>query len=275
MIDRNIQKKIHWFLSEIDDSSDKPQSQKEITLLKFLQICKVAPRREIEETIQKKEVLVNGIPITELNYKIKTSDLVLYKGKRVSLNKNNLYLAINKPKGYFTKRSREKNIFQLLPETYSKKKLYLADELDQNSRGLVVLSTDVFFVKQIRDARYKVMKKYYVQLDNPIVSMDRNLLMGRGLKIQNQRYKFLSIVNRDPEKHIYEISLYTERGNLRKVFEELFYEVKDLYRFAIGELNIEQTKLPEGHYWEFEPSIIWKNTPEANYLFELYQRIFD
>jgi 23S rRNA pseudouridine2605 synthase len=74
----------------------------EIRLQKYLADCGIASRRKSEELILQGKVSVNGKIITELGTKIDDEkDEVKYCGKKVEkINKNHVYILLNKPIGY-------------------------------------------------------------------------------------------------------------------------------------------------------------------------------
>lgn len=258
----NLKKKIEFFKNQIQTTNYLPE---EIRINRYLALCGVGSRREVEDFILSGRVYVNGIPIKDLAYKVKKTDLVLLDNQRVFPNKNHIYLAINKPKGYIVSKKKfkksEKIVYELIPENYRKKyNLGYAGRLDKESRGLVILSSDGFFIHHLTHPKYKVLKKYYVQLDDKLTLYDFNLLTGKGVIDNKERLRVLSISTKDIEKNIYELTLMEgKKRHIRRMFNVLFYEVLDLYRVAIGKFNLEQYPIPEGEYIEFDPSLIWKD----------------
>lgn len=256
----NIKKKIELF----DESSRKVFLPDEIRINKYLSLCGVGSRREVEEYILQGKVSINGVPINDLSYKVKKTDLVILDGKRIRPIANHIYIAVNKPKGYLVSKKKfnkkEKLIYDILPENIKKQyHLGYAGRLDKNSRGLVILSSDGIFLYHVTHPKYKVLKKYYVQLDESLTFYDFNLLTGKGVLDGKERLRAISIQTRDVEQHIYEIVLMEgKKRHIRRMFNALLYEVIDLYRFAIGNFSLEDFPIPQGEYKEFDPSLIWK-----------------
>ncbi|MFN3604478.1 MAG: pseudouridine synthase [Leptonema sp. (in: bacteria)] len=258
----NIKKKIDLFKTQYEAFS----LPDEIRINRYIALCGIGSRREVENYILQGKVSINGIPIRDLSYKVKKTDLVLLEGKRIVPVTNHIYIALNKPKGYIVSRKRfnqkEKIIYDLVPEELQKKyNLGYAGRLDKMSRGLVILSSDGIFLYQLSHPKYKVLKRYYVQLDESLTLYDFNLLSGRGVLDRGERLKAISINTKNAEKHIYEVVLMEgKKRHIRRMFESLLYEILDLYRFAIGQFSLEKYPIPEGEYKEFEPSLIWKET---------------
>ncbi len=274
MIDKQIKKKLE--LINQDKKNSILIQQNEIRINRYLALCGIGSRREVEQHILNGKVSVNGVVIKDLSYKVKKDDLVLYDGKRITPHKQHIYIALNKPKGFVVSKKtfkNEKSIYHLIPPQITKKyHLGYAGRLDIDSRGLVILTSDGLFIHHITHPKYKVLKRYLVQLDSPLLGYDLNLLTGRGVIDENEKLKALSISVKDPSKNIYEVIL-TEgkKRHIRRMFKALLYDVLDLYRVAIGKLDLEKLKINEGDYKEFDPSLVWEDSNEFLELYELYK----
>ncbi|GIX41896.1 MAG: pseudouridine synthase [Leptospiraceae bacterium] len=277
MIDKNLKKKFDLF----KDTNQKEHyifNQNQIRINRYLALCGVGSRREVEKFILEGKVLVNGIPVKDLTYKVKKDDLVIFNGKRITPIKKHIYIALNKPVGYVVSKKQfrnERSIYSLIPKELRRKyNLGYAGRLDKMSRGLVILSSDGLFLHHLTHPKYKVLKKYYVQLDSPLTGYDLNLLTGRGILDDGERLKALSITVKDATKNIYQVVLGEgKKRHIRRMFQALLYDVIDLYRVAIGKLDLEKFPIPEGSFLEFDPSLIWEDSPEHQYLIELYKKL--
>ncbi len=276
MNDRNIKKKLDLLK---EDNSVKPiWYHNNIRINRYLALCGVGSRREVEKYILEGEVIVNGIPIKDLSYKVKKDDLVIFRGKRITPIKKHIYLALHKPIGYVVSKKtfkKEVSIYSLIPkEIELKYNLGYAGRLDKMSRGLVILSSDGLFLNQLTHPKYKVLKKYYVQLDSPLTPYDINLLTGKGIIDNNERLNALSITVKDPAKNIYLVILGEgKKRHIRRMFNTLLYDVIDLFRVGIGKLDLEKIPIPEGQFIEFDPSLIWEENIENQYLIKLYKKL--
>lgn len=250
--------------------------QNEIRINRYLALCGIGSRREVEQYILNGKVSVNGVIVKDLSYKIKKEDLVIYDGKRITPQKYHIYLAVNKPKGYVVSKKtnkNEKSIYSLIPSSITKTyNLGYAGRLDKDSRGLVILTSDGLYIQHITHPKYKVLKKYYVQLDTPLAENDFNLLVGKGVINKKEKLKALSISVKDASKKIYEVILNEgKKRHIRRMFGALLYEVLDLYRVAIGKLDLETLKIQEGEYKEFDPSLVWGDKEELFHFFKFHK----
>ena len=70
---------------------------------KYIASCGVASRRKAEEIILDGRVTVNGKLVTELAFNIdEDKDIVEIDGEQIGVEKNNVYIVLNKPEGYIT-----------------------------------------------------------------------------------------------------------------------------------------------------------------------------
>ena len=78
------------------------KNAEQMPLNKFIAHSGVCGRREAAELVKGGKVVVNGDKIFEPGFKVAPTDKVLVKGKQVYLQKNAVYILLNKPKDYIT-----------------------------------------------------------------------------------------------------------------------------------------------------------------------------
>ncbi len=79
------------------------ENKEEIRLQKYMAEAGISSRRKAQELILEGKVKVNGKTINELGIKIvPNKDIVEYNGKKVVLEKEYVYILLNKPIGYVT-----------------------------------------------------------------------------------------------------------------------------------------------------------------------------
>jgi 23S rRNA pseudouridine2605 synthase len=133
-------------------------------LQKYLAECGVASRRKCEEIILAGKVRVNGNLITELGTKVNPqTDTVEVEGKVISSEKK-VYILLNKPVGYVTTMSDEKErptVMELLEGV--KEKVVPVGRLDMFTSGLLLLSNDGDFVYKVTHPKHETTKTYIVK----------------------------------------------------------------------------------------------------------------
>jgi len=81
-----------------------------IRLNKFIANAGICSRREADTFIETGVVTVNGVVITELGYKVKPDDKVLFHDRPI-IGEKHVYILLNKPKDYITTSKDPKNMF--------------------------------------------------------------------------------------------------------------------------------------------------------------------
>ena len=115
----------------------------EIRLNRFVAQSGLCSRREADEFIAAGLVSVNGVIVTELGTKVWPTDVVKFNDERLQGEKN-VYLVLNKPKGYVTTLEddhAEKTVMELV-QNACKERIYPVGRLDKNSLGLLLFTND-------------------------------------------------------------------------------------------------------------------------------------
>jgi 23S rRNA pseudouridine2605 synthase len=99
----------------------------------------VCSRRQADEYIKAGYISVNDAVVLEMGYKVKPKDVVKFKNKKVQ-NEKKVYILLNKPKGYLTTVSddRERQTVMDLVSTVKDARLYPVGRLDRNSTGVLL-----------------------------------------------------------------------------------------------------------------------------------------
>lgn len=151
-------------------------------LQKFLSSAGACSRRKGEEYIKNGQVTVNGKIVTELGTKVASdADIVLFKGVRVSIDEEMLYMALNKPPGYVTTCSQpgEKIVLDLVD---CKRRVYPVGRLDKDSKGLLLLTSDGRIHHGLSHPSFDHEKEYLVTVSKNISDKDLSI-MRRGVQL--------------------------------------------------------------------------------------------
>lgn len=131
-------------------------------LQKFLARCGVASRRQVEALIQKGLVAVNGEVVRELGVKVDPDrDRVTVAGRAVRLEREKIYLLVNKPRGYITGNrdpQGRKTVLALLPEGFPR--VFPVGRLDYNTTGLLLLTNDGELAYALTHPKFQIKKVY-------------------------------------------------------------------------------------------------------------------
>jgi 23S rRNA pseudouridine2605 synthase len=218
-----------------------------LRLAKFLAQAGVASRRQAEVLIKAGKVKVNGKQIREVVFFVDPEkDKVQFEKKSVSIIKDDLYLILNKPKGYVSTHKAQKGqktVFDLLDKKYKNKKLIIVGRLDKESRGLILLTNDGELAHKLMHPKFLKEKEYIVKLRG-IIKENLVLKLKKGVMIEGgfARAKFIEW----REKNTLRIVL-TEgkKRQIRLMIEKLGYVVQDLFRTLLGPLKLGKLRTGE------------------------------
>ncbi|MBX9782368.1 MAG: rRNA pseudouridine synthase [Chitinophagaceae bacterium] len=212
----------------------------EMPLNKFLAHCGVCSRRDAVELIKSEKVKVNGTVITEPGHKVTDKDEVKFNGKRVYVQKELVYILLNKPKDYITTSEDpqgRKTIMDLM-KGVTTQRIYPVGRLDRNTTGVLLLTNDGELTQKLSHPSFQVKKVYEVTLDKPLTKTDFDQLL-KGLVLEDGFIAPDAVGFVDPkDKRIIGIEIHSGRNRIvRRMFEFLGYDVKGLDRVLFANLT--------------------------------------
>jgi 23S rRNA pseudouridine2604 synthase len=214
------------------------------SLNKYISETGICSRREADRVIEEGRVTING-HIAQKGNRVAPGDVVKIDGQAIETKTNDLYIALNKPRGITctTDLKDKSNIVDYLdfPE-----RIFPIGRLDKDSDGLIFLTNDGDIVNKILRAGNNHEKEYVVQVNRPI-NADFIHKMGHGVKILGTITQKCAI--RQESTRTFRIIL-TQGMNrqIRRMCTALGYEVVTLTRVRI--MNIWLDDLPVG-MWRY------------------------
>ncbi len=126
-------------------------------------------RNEAHRLIAAGRVQVNGLPVTSSQHEVDRFMQVLLEDEVVQQAERALYLMLHKPAGVVsaTIDAEHRTVIDLIDDP-DKASLHIAGRLDRSSTGLLLLTNDGRWSKQLTEAASKVPKTYLVETDCPI-----------------------------------------------------------------------------------------------------------
>jgi 23S rRNA pseudouridine2605 synthase len=229
-----------------------------IRLQKFLSEAGFCSRRHGEEFILAGKVSVNGTVVKELGTKIDPSkDIVEVGGKRIEKKDDQIYIALNKPKGYITTCSRDRGRI-VLDLVDVKERIYPVGRLDKDSTGLLLLTNDGRLHNILSHPSFDHEKEYDAITERPITddALDK---MASGIHLLGKKTRPAQIKRISPVQ--FRIVLREGRNRqVRRMVERVGNRVRELKRIRIS--NIRLGGLKEGcwrHLTEKEKKELLKN----------------
>lgn len=225
-------------------SPEKPQG---VRLNKVIADSGYCARRKADELIAAGQVQVNGQTVREMGVRIDSeSDQVTIAGEPLPRTEKR-YGVFHKPVGYVTSRKAGKNqktIYEILPKEWQSADP--AGRLDQDSSGLLILSSDGDFLHQITHPRFHLPKVYEVQLVKPLSKRDIERLQSGILLQPENKLACMPEVVLLKNPHTYRMTLVTGYNRqIRRSVEALENRVITLKRVSFGSLLLNE--LPVGY----------------------------
>lgn len=219
----------------------------ETRLNKFISNAGVCSRRDADNLISAGQIKVNGKVVSELGFKVKKLDEVVYKGKTLK-SQTHQYVLLNKPRGFITTTSdpQERKTVMSLVEKACNERIYPVGRLDRETSGLLLFTNDGETAKKLTHPSHQVKKIYQVELDEPITKEHFEEIL-KGIKLEDGPVpvKELAVIGDDSSMLGIEIHIGRNRI-VRRIFEHLGYKVKKLDRVMFGSLT--KKNLPRGKF---------------------------
>ena len=217
-----------------------------VRINKYLADSGISSRRKSEEYISQGRVAVNDRIVTEFSHKVDIeTDTVTLDGEKIKPKKN-IYILLNKPKGYITTVSDDRNRRTVMDLVKSKERIYPVGRLDYDTTGLLFLTNDGELSQLLTHPGNKVPREYEVKLDKPLDENDKLKLL-KGIVLEGKRGKFLKITfPGQKEKNI--VWVICEEGRnrfVKRMFRKLDYTVLELNRFSFAGIMLD---VPPGKF---------------------------
>ena len=229
-------------------NDEKNTASELMPLNKFIAHSGVCGRREAAELVKEGKVTVNGDKIFEPGYKVSGIDKVIVKGKPVFLQRNAVYILLNKPKDFITTShdpQGRKTVLDLIKQA-TPERVYPVGRLDRNTTGVLLLTNDGELAQKLTHPSFEVKKIYEVTLDKPVTKKDLDSIMS-GVTLEDGFVAADAVGYADPkDKHVVGIEIHSGRNRIvRRIFEHLGYDVKALDRVMFANLtkkNVDRSK---------------------------------
>lgn len=220
-------------------------------LQKIIAAAGIASRRKAEELITQGRVAVNGQIVSELGSKADPQrDHIKVDGKLLRGPQRNVYLLMNKPRGYVTTVSDPEGrptVMDLV--TNVGQRIYPVGRLDYASEGLLLLTNDGELANHLTRAASHVPKTYLVKVSGQPAEGDIQKLR-RGVRIGSRPgpRRAEQVVTapaqvrlmKEAQNPWYEVTLIEgKHRQIRRMFEEIGHHVEKIKRVRYGPLTLD------------------------------------
>lgn len=195
-------------------------------------------RKEVKALIARRRVTVDGIPARSAEQKADAEkNEIAIDGVPITIKKQ-LYLLLNKPKGYVssTEDSDGASVLELVPPELFRKGLFPAGRLDKDTTGMMVITDDGQMAHRILAPKKHVKKRYVVTLDiPPTEEMARRFETGINLSEGLTKPASLEIIG-----EVQALVTLTEGRyhQIKRMFSACGATVVALHRVGMGNLSL-------------------------------------
>lgn len=226
-----------------------------LKLQKYIASCGIMSRRAAEVEIASGKVTVNGTVAKVGDRITPETDVVICKGKRVTpATCGHVYIMLNKPVGFVTTMKDEEgrsSVAELVADVGTR--VYPIGRLDMYSEGLLLLTNDGDFCKQLSHPSYEKSKIYKVTLVGE-VSEEKLKMLSSPMTIteaDGDTYRVrpcpVKLISRKECETEIEITLREGRNRqIRRMCDAIDLKIKRLVR--ISEDGLSLGSLPRGKW---------------------------
>ena len=216
---------------------------------KYIASSGYASRRKADELIENGQVKINGAVLRSPGYDVQPGDVVTVSGHIVEATEELVYYVLNKPQGYVTTTSDEKDrptVMDLMTDVTVR--VFPVGRLDYDSAGLLIMTNDGELSNHIAHPKNKVWKTYMAEVAGPL-TLAKVSQLQKGVVIDGRMTAPAKarLLKQKGDMSLVEVQIHEGRNRqVRKMFEAVGCKVTYLQRTQIGEVKL--GRLHEGDY---------------------------
>lgn len=223
-------------------------------LQKVIAASGITSRRKAEELITQGKVMVNGVVIDELGYKVNGNEEIIVNGIKIN-KEDKVYYLLNKPRGVVTTTSDEKGRKTVLDLIDDNRRIYPVGRLDYDTTGALILTNDGEFANNLMHPKNEIDKVYIAKISGFLTPSDI-MTLKKGVVIDGVKTSRAKVRVRKTDKEtrtsIVELTIHEGRNHqVKNMFKAVGYEVLKLKRERIAFLDVKS--LSSGEYRVLNP----------------------
>lgn len=226
-----------------------------VRINKYIASSGVTSRRKADQLILDGKVAVNGAVMKEPGYDVKPDDEVLCEGRKISPETSKTYILLNKPVGYVTTTSDDKNrptVLDLIQD--EDRRIFPVGRLDYNTSGLLILTNDGDVANKLMHPS-KELDKTYRAVVSGIITRGKIARLEKGIDIGGFRTSpaKVDVIKHNRNSTVVDITIHEGKNHqVRRMFKAIDAPVQELERIKIG--NIVIGRLAVGGYRKLGPA---------------------
>jgi 23S rRNA pseudouridine2605 synthase len=217
-----------------------------IRLQKVLAAAGIGSRRACEVLIGEGRVSVNDEVVTEQGRRVDPEvDVIRVDSMRINTASGNVYLAMNKPRGYVTAMSDPEGrptVGDLVRDRVER--LFHVGRLDADTEGLLLLTNDGELAHRLSHPSYEVPKTYLAEVLGP-VARDVGKRLREGVQLDDGivRVDSFKLIDSTSNRVLIELVLHEGRKHIvRRALAEVGHPVQRLLRTSVGPVQLGNQK---------------------------------
>ncbi|MGH8894987.1 MAG: pseudouridine synthase [Actinomycetes bacterium] len=221
-------------------------SQSGVRLQRVLAAAGLGSRRACEQLIAEGRVEVDGARVREQGVRVDPGTAVIkVDGMRIASAPDNVYLALNKPRGVVSTMSDPEGRPSLAEYVADRSaRLFNVGRLDIDTEGLILLTNDGDLAHRLAHPSFGVEKTYLAEVTGPVArDVGRRLRAGVELDdgmVQADSFRLVSTVG---TRVMVEVSLHEGRKHVvRRMLAEVGHPVSQLVRIRVGPISLGNLK---------------------------------
>ena len=218
-------------------------------LQKFLSSCGVASRRKSEELILEGRIKVNDKVITDLGFKVNSSDRVYVDNQLVEKNEK-IYYLLYKPEKIICSVKDEKGRKTVVDLINTKERVFPVGRLDYDTSGLLLITNDGTLTQGLTHPKGNIEKTYYAKIDGIITSTEAKTLESGiildGVKTKKAFVKIDKIDKKNNKSYVYITISEGRNHQVKNMFMYFNHKVLKLKRTSYAFLDL--SGLKKGEY---------------------------
>ena len=212
----------------------------QMPLNKFIAHSGICSRRDAADMVKLGKVKVNNELVTEPGHKVSSKDEVSVNGKKIFIQKNLVYILLNKPKDYITTTDdpqKRKTVLDLISRA-TPERIYPVGRLDRNTSGVLLFTNDGDLSQKLTHPSNEVKKIYHVTLNKPLDKKDFDAIL-KGVTLEDGPASVDVLAYADiKDKTQIGVEIHSGRNRIvRRIFEHMGYDVKNLDRVMFAGLT--------------------------------------
>lgn len=198
-------------------------------------------RKRAKISIKQKHCSVNGNIIKDHSFKVNPEDLIHFDEQKLDWPEEHYYM-LNKPAGYCCSHIDDgaSSALNLLPATH--KKLHFAGRLDNDTTGLVLLSSDGNWCHRVTSPKQKAHKRKYKQYlvhAAEALSDESMKQLCSGVLLNGETSNTLPAMLTKLDGNVYKLSICEGKYHqVKRMFAAVGNKVTGLHRISIGNIDL-------------------------------------